>query len=244
MAFIIANFILCLLGAVVFGFIFGWILSSLIRNEKLHEKFINIQDSLEKKELECKELDNKLSEKEMEIDEHKKEYFILKKEFMKKEMDIEEYEDREPISQETTAIEEENRTLKIQIQEYQQLENKNESLQKENDFLDNELTKAEEEAKKCSKELEEYKTISKGSTSLIQTNKYLQESAKTANKVIKIVHANIEEIEKKIGKIKKANENRKLDIPLLEIEKTVQTIDQYILATKEQREESEIKIKR
>ena len=241
MAFIIANFILCLIGAVVFGFIFGWILSSLIRNEKLHDKLINLQDSLDKKEMDYKQLDNSLAEKELEIEEHRKEYFILKKEFMKKEMDMEECENREPISHDDSQLKLENKTLTTQIKEYQELEESNINLQKENDFLDNELTKIEKEVEKLSKEIEEYKTISKGSTSLIQINQALQERTKESNKVIKIVHANIKEIEKKIAKIKDMNDNRKLEIPILEIEKILQTISEYILVTKEHRERTDIK---
>ncbi len=235
MAFIIANFILCLIGAVVFGFIFGWILSSLIRNEKLHDKLIALQDSLDKKEMDYKQLDSSLAEKELEIEENRKEYFILKKEFMKKEMDMEECENRELISHDSSQLELENKTLKTQIKEYQQLEESNVNLQKENDFLDNELTKIEQEVDKLSKEIEEYKTISKGSTSLIQTNQILQEKTKESNKVIKIVHANIKEIGKKIARIKEMNENRRLDIPLLEIEKIIQTMDEYISVTRGER---------
>ncbi len=127
----ITKFILCLLAAGVLGFIIGWMLSSLVRNEKLEEKYRAIKDDFDTKRAELNQAYSDLDAKEEELNLSYRNTQQIQKELLMKNMDLEEYEKNGFVSSDTSALELENNTLKEEISEYKYLENENELLHNE-----------------------------------------------------------------------------------------------------------------
>ncbi len=127
----ITKFIFCLLAAGVLGFIIGWILSSLIKNEKSEEKYTLLQEDFETKRAELNQAYSDLDNKEQELTLSRNEIQQLGKELMMKNMDLEEFQKNGFLSHEPTELELENNTLKEEISEYKYLENENELLHNE-----------------------------------------------------------------------------------------------------------------
>jgi len=150
MLWMISKFVLCLIGAGIFGFVFGWILASLIKNEKLEKKYNLLKEDFEEQKANINELHSELSKKDEELKLLEKKYQQSQKELMMKNMDIEEYEKKGlSLKSDNDYILEIN-SLKEEIAEYRYLEN-------ENSLLHNEIRELEDEKEKLLKMLEEYK---------------------------------------------------------------------------------------
>jgi chromosome segregation ATPase len=149
MLWMITKFIFCLLAAGALGFIVGWVLSSLIKNEKLEEQYSQIKDDFETKRAELNQAYSDLDAKEHELLVAENNIQQLQKELLTKNMDLEEYQKHGILSQDTSALELENNSLKEEISEYKYLEN-------ENELLHNELKELSIEKEKLLQEIEKY----------------------------------------------------------------------------------------
>ena len=151
----ISKFIFCLLAAGAFGFIVGWILSSLIKNEKAEEKYNLIKEDFDTKRAELNQVYSDLQTKEQELSRAHKHVQQLEKELLTKNMDLEEYQNKGFLSTTTPdSLTLENNALKEEISEYKYLEN-------ENDLLHNELKELGVEKEKLIQELERYRNNGK-----------------------------------------------------------------------------------
>jgi chromosome segregation ATPase len=149
MLWMITKFIFCLLAAGILGFIIGWILSSLIKNEKSEEKYALLYEDFETRRAELNQAYSDLDSKEQELTLSHNEIQQLKKELMMKNMDIEEFQKNGFVSHEPTELELENNTLKEEISEYKYLEN-------ENELLHNELKELGLEKEKLMQKIESF----------------------------------------------------------------------------------------
>lgn len=143
---IITQMALCLLVALAIGFIFGWVLSSFLRNEKLENTAEELHGKLDQKEAELSEIQNELEAKNEDLEITQESLNAKEKELLIKSMDIEEYQKKltdyeselkQTLSQ-NDSIKAEIGIYKEQIKEYQVYENENEILQTELKELENE----------------------------------------------------------------------------------------------------------
>ena len=149
----ITKFIFCLLAAGALGFILGWILSSLVKNEKLEEKYTNIKDEFDTKRAELNHAYSDLDTKEHELTLSNNNMQQVQRELLMKSMEIEEYKKKGFVSQDFSELELENNTLKEEISEYKYLEN-------ENDLLRNELKELGVEKEQLLEKIENNQNIS------------------------------------------------------------------------------------
>jgi len=153
MLWMITKFIFCLLAAGALGFILGWILSSLVKNEKLEEKYTNIKDEFDTKRAELNHAYSDLDTKEHELTLSNNNMQQVQRELLMKSMEIEEYKKKGFASQDFSELELENNTLKEEISEYKYLEN-------ENDLLRNELKELGVEKEQLLEKIENNQNIS------------------------------------------------------------------------------------
>ena len=199
----ITKFIICLLAAGVLGFIIGWMLSSLVKNEKLEEKYTHIKDELDDKRAELNQVYSDLDAKDHELTLSSNNIQQVHKELLMKKMDIEEYEKNGFVSHDTGDLELENNTLKEEISEYKYLEN-------ENDLLHNELKELSVEKEMLLQKIESYQKLPNSAT-VVKKNK----NAKNMHKNMKDSH--IKTLQKDLKTAKK--KLRKMSNFLVEISK-------------------------
>jgi len=179
MLWMVSKFILCLLAAGAFGFLFGWILSSLIKNEKLNEKYSLLQEECDLQKAELNQALSDVITKDDEIDRLQKELQQTQKELLIKNMDLEEYEKSSNTNSSSTQtdLELEINSLKEEINEYKYLENENSILHNELKLLEDEKDELLSKIELLEKELEE---------SYKQSNIYLDDThSKSLIKLIK-----------------------------------------------------------
>jgi len=184
MLWMITKFIFCLIVAGAFGFILGWVLSSLIRNEKLEEKYTLLKDDFDTQKAELNQSFSDIELKEDELDMLEKRYQQSQKELLIKNMDIEEYEIKGLSIKSSTELELENNTLKEEISEYKYLEN-------ENNILHSELKALEEEKEQLLLKLEDGDILmlpqSVKNESKNRKNKLLKKHLKIARAQLKLM---------------------------------------------------------
>lgn len=179
MLWMVSKFILCLLAAGAFGFLFGWILSSLIKNEKLNEKYSLLQEECDLQKAELNQALSDVITKDDEIERLQKELQQTQKELLIKNMDLEEYEKGSNTNSSSTQtdLELEINSLKEEINEYKYLENENSILHNELKLLEDEKDELLSKIELLEKELEE---------SYKQSNIYLDDThSKSLIKLIK-----------------------------------------------------------
>lgn len=212
----ITKFILCLLAAGVLGFIIGWMLSSLVKNEKLEEKYTHIKDELDAKRAELNHAYSDLDAKDHELTLSSNNIQQVQKELLMKNMDIEEYEKNGFVSHDTGDLELENNTLKEEISEYKYLEN-------ENELLHNELKELSVEKEKLLQKIDRYQelpkvaTVSKEKKNANTSHTKMKDShIKTLQKDLKIAKKKLRKMSnylEGINKVKKRNKSKKKSIP-------------------------------
>ena len=131
MLWMITKFIFCLLAAGALGFIAGWILSSLIKNDKLVEKFSKTKEDYDTQRAELNKAYSDLAAKEEELALSNRKMQQVHKELLMKSMDLEEYQKNAPIAEDPSQLALENNALKEEISEYKYLENENALLHNE-----------------------------------------------------------------------------------------------------------------
>ena len=183
MLWMISKFIMCLIAAGAFGFLFGWILSSLIKNEKLNEKYNLLQDEYGLQKAELNQSLSDVNIKNEEINMLQKELQQTQKDLLIKTMDLEECEKNGPKSSVLKELEMENNNLKEEIAEYQYLEN-------ENSILHNELKALEDEKDKLLLELEELKSLNNGFINKVD-NKEIKRYIKKTKKILKKIEKSL-----------------------------------------------------
>jgi chromosome segregation ATPase len=167
------------LAAGAFGFLFGWILSSLIKNEKLNEKYSLLQEECDLQKAELNQALSDVITKDDEIERLQKELQQTQKELLIKNMDLEEYEKGSNTNSSSTQtdLELEINSLKEEINEYKYLENENSILHNELKLLEDEKDELLSKIELLEKELEE---------SYKQSNIYLDDThSKSLIKLIK-----------------------------------------------------------
>ena len=180
MIYIITQMLLCLIIALFLGFIFGWILSTFIKNEKLQNAIEELESSLKQKNVMLSNIQNELEAKDEDLQIIHDNLKEKEKELLIKSMDLEECQKNatshtnqvknlnlnlEEISIENESIKAEIETYKEQIKEYQKYE-------QENDNLKEELNKLNEQTLSCNqriKELEEQLSKSKNELLTLKT---------------------------------------------------------------------------
>jgi chromosome segregation ATPase len=223
MLWMITKFIFCLLAAGVLGFIIGWILSSLIKNEKSEEKYTLLQEEFETKRAELNQAYSDLDNKEQELTLSRNEIQQLGKELMMKNMDLEEFQKNGFLSHEPTELELENNTLKEEISEYKYLEN-------ENELLHNELKELSIEKEKLLQQIEsetsttgnisENRVSAKANQTLKENHiKRLKSDLKKAKKRLSKMDAFLLNLEgkkrKKVNKKSKENKREEEEQPII-----------------------------
>ncbi len=186
----ITKFILCLLAAGVLGFIIGWMLSSLVKNEKLEEKYRTVKDDFDAKRAELNQAYSDLDAKEEELNLSYRNTQQIQKELLMKNMDLEEYEKNGFVSSDTSALELENNTLKEEISEYKYLEN-------ENELLHNELKELSVEKEKLLEEIEKNQSISL-STPIHKKKKQIKTQTHIQDDYIKVLQKDLKKAKKKL----------------------------------------------
>ncbi len=193
MLWMITKFILCMLAAGVFGFIFGWIFSSLVRNEKQEQKYALLQDEFNNKKAQINQTFSDLEAKEKEIEHLHKLYQQSQKELMMKNLDLEECEKSMQSTPHNEQLLLENNSLKEEIAEYRYLENENALLQEEIKGLEKEKEElisrlaAEIKSPYANHYLDSYtKNLSGEQTK--QIKKHLKRAKKELNKINKTIH--------------------------------------------------------
>ncbi len=190
----ITKFIFCLLAAGAFGFIIGWILSSLVKNEKLEEKYIDIKDDFDTKRAELNQAYSDLDAKDHELTLSSNNMQQVQKELLMKSMDLEEYEKNSFVSQNTTELELENNTLKEEISEYKYLEN-------ENDLLHNELKELGVEKEKFLQEIENNQNLHLLAPVIEKKEKVVNIQTKMEDTHIKALQKDLKRAKKKLSKM-------------------------------------------
>ncbi len=190
----ITKFILCLLAAGVLGFIIGWMLSSLVRNEKLEEKYTAIKDDFDAKRAELNQAYSDLDAKEEELDLSYRNIQQVEKELLMKNMDLEEYEKNGFVTHDTSALELENNTLKEEISEYKYLEN-------ENELLHNELKELSAEKEKLLEKIEKNTLLP--DTVTLDKKKLTKEKSDIKDHHIKVLKKDLKRAQNKLAKMTK-----------------------------------------
>ncbi len=196
----ISKFILCLLAAGVLGFIIGWMLSSLVRNEKLEEKYNSVKDDFDAKRAELNQTYSDLDAKEEELNLAYRNTQQLQKELLMKNMDIEEYEKNGFISSDTSALELENNTLKEEISEYKYLEN-------ENELLHNELKELSAEKEKLLEEIEKNRDLAIQRPQNHKKEKQIHSETSIEDSHIKVLQKDLKKAKRKLQSMTKYLEN-------------------------------------
>jgi len=190
MLWMITKFIFCLLAAGALGFIAGWILSSLIKNEKLEEKFSQIRDDYDAKRAELKNSISDLHAKEAELAAANKKIQQFQKELLMQNMDIEEYQKNGATLNNSSELAMENNALKEEISEYKYLEN-------ENALLHNEIKELSFEKEKLLKKIEDQKGVSQFSAEKnTKKKKNLQKTSR--KKHIKLLQKDLRREKKRV----------------------------------------------
>ena len=179
----ITKFIFCLLAAGVFGFIAGWMLSSLIKNEKLEEKYTAIKDDFDTQRAELNQLHSDLDAKDKALRLLESNANQIEKELLMKSMDIEEYQKNGFISHNDTDLILEINSLKEEISEYKYLENENELLHNELKELGIEKEKMIQERDKHSHSKPMLKPATFKETDKIILQKKLKKAKKRLNEM-------------------------------------------------------------
>ena len=192
MLWMITKFIFCLLAAGALGFIVGWVLSSLIKNEKLEEQYSQIKEDFDTKRAELNQAYSDLDAKDDELNLAQSNIQQLQKELLMKNMDLEEYEKNGFISQDTNDLALENNTLKEEISEYKYLEN-------ENELLHNELKELSLEKEKLLQEVERCRSLPIEND--MGTTKPLKEVITMKDKHINVLQKELKSTKKKIKKM-------------------------------------------
>jgi chromosome segregation ATPase len=192
MLWMITKFIFCLLAAGIFGFIVGWVLSSLIKNEKLEAQYSQIKDDVETKRAELNQAYSDLDAKEHELEVAEKNIQQLQKELLMKNMDLEEYQKHGLLSQDPTALELENNTLKEEISEYKYLEN-------ENELLHNELKELSLEKERLLQEIDKYRNTPVA----LAEDERQQQQPQLKDAHIKVLQKDLKSARKKIARMDK-----------------------------------------
>jgi len=190
----ITKFIFCLLAAGILGFIVGWMLSSLVRNEKLEEKYTDLKDDFDAKRAELNQAYSDLDAKDDELTLTDNNIQQLQKELLMKNMDIEEYEKKGFISHDSSDLELENNTLKEEISEYKYLEN-------ENELLHNELKELSIEKEKFLLEIENYQDINIPTPLVNKKKNVLNIPTKIEEDHIKVLQKDLKRAKKKLSKM-------------------------------------------
>ncbi len=194
MLWIITKFILCMLAAGVFGFIFGWIFSSLVRNEKQEQKYALLQDEFNNHKAQMNQTYSDLEAKEKELEHLHKLYQQSQKELMMKNLDLEECEKGSLSSSDNEQLLIENNSLKEEIAEYRYLKN-------ENALLQEELKDFEKEKEKLISRLEI-------ADQLTHTNHYLDSNTEPlSTQQSKQIKKHLKRAKKELRKIHKTIQN-------------------------------------
>ena len=196
MLWMITKFIFCLLAAGALGFIVGWILSSLIRNEKSETKYSLIKEDYDTQRVELNQAYTDLNAKDKECIRTQNQVQRLEKELLTKNMDIEEYQQHgfiSPISTDTSTLELENNTLKEEISEYKYLEN-------ENELLHNELKELSIEKEKLIEDRDKQKNQFLSRSRTQDTQKTYKEMH-LKDKHIQVLQSDLKKAKKKIKKM-------------------------------------------
>ena len=223
MLWMISKFIFCLLAAGVLGFIAGWILSSLIKNEQSEEKFYKLKDDFDTKRAELNQAYSDLDAQDREITLLNNNMDQTRKELLMKNMDLEEYEKNGFLTQSTGDLELENNTLKEEISEYKYLEN-------ENELLHNEITALSMEKEKLLQEVQknqEYMANFSSKKDKVSIRKLdadhvsiLEKDLKRAKNKIKHMQQVLKDMDKKVAKpIKRKKEKKENEINIFDFQK-------------------------
>ncbi len=208
MLWMITKFVLCMLLAGVFGFIFGWILSSLIKNEKQQQKYDLLKDDFDKQKADLNQAYSDLELKDEEMEHLEKKYQQSQKELLIKNMDLEEYEKRGVSLKSPSDLELENNTLREEIEEYKYLEN-------ENSLLHNEIKSLEEEKDKLLQELQELENANQdGKLQNNQTANSLKDyivqiDSKLLKKHLKKAKRNLKIMDQELNRQKSSKKSKK-----------------------------------
>ena len=195
MLWMITKFIMCLLAAGALGFIAGWILSSLIKNDKLEAKFGQIKDDSETMRAELNQSYKDLESKDDEIEAIQLQMQALQKELMTRNMDLEECQKFDHTSTEGNTLLLENNTLKEEISEYKYLEN-------ENTLLHNEIKELSIEKEKFLKELDTHRSTINGKDKTQKSGKCKAKIKKLKTRIIAL-ETLLEKSKKRYRKIEK-----------------------------------------
>ncbi len=174
MIILITKFILCLFATSLIGFIIGWILSSLIRNEQLEARIDDFKEDMISKKIDIHELKDELETKDMELTNIKKDLKETQEKLFEIGFELDEYKRNVKTIQpalQTQTIEDSNfdKSQYVHKNKYKRIQDENEllineleELDAEKEFLLSKIDKLEDNTIKTPKTnsiLEEFKRI-------------------------------------------------------------------------------------